>query len=116
MQAPHTPGDGSVVLGTGDPGRLYVLQDRRAAAAPSRRKCSTRSWSADGALCWRAETPAKTAVTLAVRSGNTPEPDDTWSDWSAEQTDAQKAVAVRAGRSVLPVPGDDDERRNGWPW
>ena len=27
-----------------------------------------------------------------MRSGNTAEPDDAWSDWSAEQTDASKAV------------------------
>jgi len=45
-----------------------------------------------GALRWEAEAPAKTAVSVAVRSGNTAEPDETWSDWSAEQTDATTAV------------------------
>ena len=29
---------------------------------------------------------------MAVRTGNLAEPDETWSDWSAEQTDAQHAV------------------------
>jgi hypothetical protein len=29
---------------------------------------------------------------VAVRSGNVAEPDETWSDWSAELTDAQQAV------------------------
>jgi hypothetical protein len=53
-----------------------------------------------GSLRWKAEAPAKTAVTLAVR-GNTAEPDDTWSDWSAEQTDAQKATAAAPAARFL---------------
>src|SRR5262249_55842291 len=45
-----------------------------------------------GALRWKADTPAGTRVSVAVRSGNLAEPDDTWSDWSAEQTDPQQAI------------------------
>jgi hypothetical protein len=47
-----------------------------------------------GALRWQADAPDKTAVTVSVRSGNVAEPDDTWSDWSAELTDPQKATAA----------------------
>jgi hypothetical protein len=47
-----------------------------------------------GALRWKADTPAGTAVTLAVRSGNVAEPDETWSDWSAEQTDPERAAVA----------------------
>src|SRR5262249_21227082 len=54
-----------------------------------------------GALRWKAETPARTAVSVAVRSGNTAEPDDTWSEWSAEQTDPQKAVAAAPAARFL---------------
>jgi sugar lactone lactonase YvrE len=86
--------DGSVVLGTGDPGKLYtlahgfagrgtVVSDVLDAKLPSR-------W---GALSWQAETPPGTKLSVAVRSGNVAEPDATWSDWSAEQSDAQAARA-----------------------
>jgi hypothetical protein len=87
--------DGSVVLGTGDPGKLYVLQENHAArGSVVSEVLDARLVSRWGALTWKADTPAGTAVTVAVRSGNLAEPDDTWSDWSAEQTDPQKAVAA----------------------
>jgi hypothetical protein len=47
-----------------------------------------------GSLRWKADTPRGTSVTVAVRSGNVAEPDDTWSDWSEEQTDAQQATVT----------------------
>jgi hypothetical protein len=85
--------DGSVVLGAGDPGKLYVLEDRHAAHGTMLSEIlDTKLVSKWGALRWEAEAPAKTAVSVAVRSGNTGEPDETWSDWSAEQTDAAAAV------------------------
>jgi hypothetical protein len=38
-------------------------------------------------------------VSVAVRSGNVAEPDETWSDWSDEQTDAEAAtIAAPAAR------------------
>jgi outer membrane protein assembly factor BamB len=85
--------DGSIVIGTGDPGKLYVLQDGYA------RKGTVVSEVLDakiiskwGSLRWQADTPPGTAVTVAVRSGNQAEPDETWSDWSAEQTDPQQGI------------------------
>jgi hypothetical protein len=86
--------DGSVVLGTGDPGKLYALQDRYAArGSVVSEVLDAKIISKWGALRWKAETPAGTAVTVAVRSGNVAEPDETWSDWSAEQGDPQQGVA-----------------------
>jgi len=88
--------DGSIVLGAGDPGKLYVLQDRYCAAGTVLSDVlDAKMISKWGALRWKAETPAGTRVTVAVRSGNVSEPDDTWSPWSAEQTDAELA-AVKA--------------------
>ena len=85
--------DGSVVLGTGDPGKLYVLQDRfTAKGTVTSEVLDAKLISKWGALGWQAETPEGTAVTVAVRSGNVTDPDETWSDWSAEQTDADKAI------------------------
>jgi hypothetical protein len=80
--------DGSVVLGTGDPGKLYVLQDKYAARGTVVSEVlDAKIISRWGALAWKPETPPGTKVTLAVRSGNTADPDETWSDWSAEQGD-----------------------------
>jgi hypothetical protein len=86
--------DGSIVLGTGDPGKLYVLEDSYAAKGTVLSEVyDAKLISKWGALRWRAETPGGTHVSLAVRAGNVAEPDDTWSDWSAEQTDAEQARA-----------------------
>jgi hypothetical protein len=84
--------DGSIVLGTGDPGKLYVLEDRYAAKGTILSEVlDAKIISHWGALTWTADTPPGTAVSVAVRSGNVAEPDDTWSDWSAEQTDSQQS-------------------------
>lgn len=91
--------DGSLVLGTGDPGRLYVLDEKYAARGTvTSDVLDAKLISKWGALGWKAHTPPGTTVSVAVRSGNVAEPDDTWSDWSAEQTDpaAGKALAPAA--------------------
>jgi hypothetical protein len=92
--------DGSIVLGTGDPGKLYVLQDKYASKGTVVSEVlDAKIISKWGALSWKADTPAGTRVTVAVRTGNVAEPDETWSDWSAEETDAQQAsVAAPAAR------------------
>jgi hypothetical protein len=85
--------DGSIVLGTGDPGKLYVLQDRYTAQGTIVSDVlDAKIISKWGSLRWQADKPAGTSVTVAVRSGNVQEPDETWSDWSAEQTDPQQAI------------------------
>jgi hypothetical protein len=40
-----------------------------------------------GAIKWQATAPAGTTVAIATRSGNTRNPDETWSDWSPAYTD-----------------------------
>ena len=37
-------------------------------------------------LTFEADTPPKTALSVRVRSGNTPTPDSSWGSWSADQT------------------------------
>lgn len=87
--------DGSVVLGTGDPGKLYTVHDHYASkGALLSETLDARIVSKWGALRWSAETPPGTAITIAARSGNVAEPDDTWSSWSAEQTDAEQAIVA----------------------
>jgi hypothetical protein len=90
--------NGSVV-GTGDPGRLYLLEEKfvREGTLTSP-VLDAKLMSHWGTLTWRADLPARTGVGVAVRSGNVAEPDDTWSDWSAEQSDPETArvLAPRA--------------------
>lgn len=87
--------DGSIVVGTGDPGKLYVLQDRYVAEGSVLSEVlDAQLVSCWGSLRWTADTPAGTRVRVAVRSGNVAEPDETWSDWSAEQTDPQRGTAL----------------------
>jgi hypothetical protein len=87
--------DGSVVLGTGDPGKLYVLEAGHAARGTVVSEVlDAKIISRWGALTWTADAPPGTAVTVAVRSGNVAEPDETWSDWSAEQANPLRAKAA----------------------
>jgi hypothetical protein len=52
-----------------------------------------------GKVAWRAETPGGTSVAIQTRSGNSARPDDTWSDWSADLTDASgSAIDSRPAR------------------
>jgi hypothetical protein len=94
--------DGSVVVGTGDPGKLYLLQDKYAARGTVVSDVlDAKIVSKWGSLGWKADTPAGTAVTVAVRSGNVPEPDETWSDCSIEQADPQRAAVVAPAARYL---------------
>jgi hypothetical protein len=58
------------------------------------------TWKAPGAHTWLAADvvkggpPAPQIVSVAVRSGNVAEPDDTWSAWSAEQVDPTGVKAI----------------------
>lgn len=82
--------DGSITLGTGDPGKLYVLEDRLAAKGTVISEIlDTKLQSKWGAMTWK----SKGDVTVAVRSGNVAEPDDTWCAWSAEQANAGEPKA-----------------------
>jgi hypothetical protein len=87
--------DGSIVVGAGDPGKLYVLVDKYAAKGTVVSDVlDAKIISKWGALRWKASTPKGTAVTVAVRTGNLAEPDETWSDWSEEQTDSRDAAVT----------------------
>jgi hypothetical protein len=77
--------DGAVILGTGNIGRVYRLgrgygKDGRFTSKPFTAQTTAR-W---GTLGWEGECPDGCSVALSMRTGNTAEPDDTWSDWSSE--------------------------------
>jgi hypothetical protein len=87
--------DGSAVIAAGDPGKLYILKDGFAATGTVVSDVLDAKLTARwGAMRWHADMPAGTRLSVAVRSGNVGEPDDTWSGWSAEHTDCETAVAA----------------------
>ncbi|MBI1831823.1 MAG: hypothetical protein HYR84_10275 [Planctomycetes bacterium] len=91
--------DGSIALGSGDPGKLFVLDDRFAAKGTALSEVlDTKIQSKWGAMTWKADTPAGTAITVAVRTGNVADPDDTWSPWSAEQAAPGAKASAPLGR------------------
>lgn len=86
--------DGSIVLATGDPGKLYILQDRYdAAGSVTGEVIDAKLASRWGAISWQGDVPTGTKLTVSVRAGNVAEPDDTWTDWTPEQIDPKTAAA-----------------------
>ena len=51
-----------------------------------------------GRAWWQNDAPPKTSVAVQTRTGNSEEPDDTWSAWSAPITASGEPIASRAGR------------------
>ena len=51
-----------------------------------------RSFARWGRISWKADVPRGTSVTFQGRSGNTEDPDRTWSEWGEELTDPGSAV------------------------
>ncbi len=85
--------DGTVIIGAGDPGKLFTLTTGYAAKGTFESQVFDAGMiSRWGAIRWQADAPDGTTVTLAVRSGNVKSPDDTWTDWSQEQIDPQTAT------------------------
>lgn len=79
--------DGSLILGTGDPGKLYLLNEQFAAkGSVISDVLDAKMISKWGALGWKADVSEGTTVKLSTRTGNVSEPDETWSEWSAEET------------------------------
>jgi hypothetical protein len=86
--------DGSIVIGAGDPGKLYTLTTTYAKKGTFESQVFDAGMiSRWGAIRWNGDSPEGTRISLAVRSGNTKTPDDTWSDWSVDQVDGQTATA-----------------------
>jgi sugar lactone lactonase YvrE len=77
------PSSGSVLVATGDMGRIYRLGDGPGASgsyeSPVHDAGTASRW---GSLSWRAETAPSSTLIFRTRSGNSAKPDKTWSDWS----------------------------------
>ena len=89
-----------LIIGAGDPGAVLRLDSGYVGSGTlTSDVLDARLISRFGAMSWKAETPSGTSVSVRVRSGNVGEPDNTWSAWSPEQSDAASAFAkVPPGR------------------
>lgn len=79
--------DGSVVIGTGTPGKTWIVENRHAPrglllSEVFDAKLQTR-W---GKNAFKAEIPDKTRCTMEFRAGNVKDPDDTWSSWTQDSS------------------------------
>ena len=89
--APHrllvSPQSGQVVIGAAHAGRLLTLGGT--AGRDGHFDSSARDFHINsrwGRLDWRASLPKGTSISFKTRSGNSREPDDSWSAWSRQMT------------------------------
>jgi hypothetical protein len=95
--------DGQTWIGTGDPARVAVLEKGFVkAGALTSEVFDTKLISRFGAIGWTAETPDGTRLSVQARTGNTSDPDKTWSPWSGPQTEPESRgpSGVPPGRFV----------------
>jgi hypothetical protein len=90
LSRPGTGKGGSeIVVAGSNLGSVAILKPGYLASGQFESKVfDAQSFATWGRIAWRAETPSGTNVAFQTRSGNTEEPDRTWSDWSPEQSQA----------------------------
>jgi hypothetical protein len=94
VEADEREADGSVLAAGSNLGAIYRLGGQVASEGSFESPAyDTKVFSSWGKMSWQEETPSGSSVSLQVRTGNTAEPDSTWSEWSAPYTN-------RAGSSV----------------
>jgi len=93
---------GHPIVATAGPGRLYTLSDGYAKEGTYTSQVYDASGSAQwGALTWRGQTPAGTAVRLTTRTGNVRDPEKgLWSDWSKPLAKSPATVPSPAARYI----------------
>jgi sugar lactone lactonase YvrE len=80
---------GRLHYATSNPGRILRVTTKQAERGSYLSDVKdTSTVSTWGAIRWRAVTPAGSSIELFTRSGNTKNPDETWSDWSKPYTNA----------------------------
>ncbi|MCI0568632.1 MAG: hypothetical protein L0Z52_10700 [Acidobacteria bacterium] len=90
--------DGSVLAAGSNLGAVYRLGGRVASEGSFESTTfDTRVYSTWGKMSWRDETPSGTSVSIQVRTGNTSEPDSSWSEWSAPYKDREGSLVERPG-------------------
>ncbi len=81
--------NGEIWLATGDPPKIYKISGNYTKEGSLESdKLDTSVISKWGNISWKADIAENTSIVLSTRSGNTEKPDDTWSEWSEDYTDA----------------------------
>ena len=109
--------DGSILAAGSNLGAVYRLGGKVASEGWFESAAfDTKVFSSWGKMSWRDETPSGSSVSLQVRTGNTAEPDSSWSDWSApsgngagSQVDSPSARYVQ-WKATLKSAGKDSPR------
>ena len=82
--------DGRIIAATGNNAAITVLGEGYAAEgtfiSQVHDAAAVSKW---GRVFWESDVPAQTSVLVSARSGNSANPDDTWSDWSRERDGAE---------------------------
>ncbi len=104
---------GETFLATSNPAKLYRLnRGRRTEGTYRSAPMDTKTVSSWGKIRWEARTPAGTTVELQTRTGNSAEPDNTWSEWSQayKLSDGEQITSPRGRfvqwRAVLNSTGE----------
>lgn len=85
-----TVAGGRIVAATANSGRLYrVSAEHMATGTLTSEVYDASAMCRWGSMSWQATTPEGTAVTVATRTGNVKQPDDSWSPWSDEKTESR---------------------------
>ena len=102
---------GAMLYATANPGKVFRLAATRAPRGTYDSEVrDAQTVAAWGSIKWHASTPSGSRIELFTRSGNTRNPDDTWSNWSSAYTNAEGSpiTSPRARylqwRAVLTAP------------
>lgn len=91
-----------ILVGGSNLGSVALLKPGYAPSGSYESKVfDAQSFATWGRLAWKGETPQGTSIALQARSGNTEDPDATWSDWGADLTDAAGAAIDRPAARFL---------------
>jgi len=93
-------GSGETYLVTSNPAKVYRLnRGRRTEGTYRSPAIDTKTVSSWGKIRWQATTPSGTTIRVQTRSGNSAEPDNTWSEWSQPYTSSLgEQIASPRGR------------------
>jgi hypothetical protein len=95
---------GDVVAATSNPGRAHALsKGSRETGSFTSKVLDAGTASSWGQVRFEADTPSASRVDVRTRSGQTPAPDNTWSDWSAPLSTAQGSSNDRPDGRYLQV-------------
>ena len=92
-------GAGDAIVTVGAPGGVYRMGPDTARSGDYESEAfDARATSTWGELAWKADVPAGAGVELFARSGNTGDPDETWSEWAPVSGDGGGQIACPAAR------------------